>query len=162
MQQIMGGLVFVVMALASGEVGRFHISEVTRSSWIGLAYLIVVGSLIGFNCYLWLLRNVRTTLVSTYAYVNPLVAVTLGVIVLHESVALRELVAGGVILSSVALIVSSGGIHRTDRDRRSSEAGEQRGPEVEPELPFEGGGRAEQRLLPEGRRGELETDREPG
>ena len=161
MQQIMGGVVILVVALLTGQVGRFHPAEVTRSSWLGLLYLIVVGSFVGFSCYLWLLRNVRTSLVSTYAYVNPLVAVTLGVVVLGESVAGRELVAGAVILASVALIVSSGGLHRTDTDA-ASDAREQRGPHLQPELPFEGGGRAQQRLLSQDGGGELESDGESG
>lgn len=161
MQQIMGGLVILAATIISGQLGRFHPSEVTGSSWLGLLYLIVVGSFVGFSCYLWLLRNVRTSLVSTYAYVNPLVAVTLGVVVLGESLAGRELAAGAVILASVALIVSSGGLHRTDAGA-GSDPGEQRGTELQPELPFEGGGRAQQRLLGQDGRGELEPDRKPG
>jgi hypothetical protein len=69
--------------------------------------LIVAGSFVGFSAYLWLLRNVRTTLVSTYAYVNPIVAVTLGVIVLDEALTGRIFVSGAIVLASVALIVSS-------------------------------------------------------
>ncbi len=114
MQQIAGGLVIAAAAVTSGELSGFHLSQVTRSSWLGLLYLIVVGSFVGFSCYLWLLRNVRTTLVSTYAYVNPVVAVTLGVWFLSETLSARELVAGAVVLASVALIVSSGGTRRTD------------------------------------------------
>ena len=161
MQQIMGGLVILAATILSGQLGRFHPTEVTGSSWLGLLYLIVVGSFVGFSCYLWLLRNVRTSLVSTYAYVNPLVAVTLGVVVLGESLAGRELAAGAVILASVALIVSSGGLRRTDAGA-GSEGGEQRRAEVQPELPFEGGGRAQQRLLAQDGRGELEPDGKPG
>ena len=161
MQQVMGGLVILAATILSGQLGRFHPTEVTGSSWLGLLYLIVVGSFVGFSCYLWLLRNVRTSLVSTYAYVNPLVAVTLGVVVLGESLAGRELVAGAVILASVALIVSSGGLRRTDAGA-GSEGGEQRRAEVQPELPFEGGGRAQQCLLAQDGRGELEPDGKPG
>ena len=73
----------------------------------------------------------------------------------------RELVAGAVILASVALIVSSGGLRRTDAGA-GSEGGEQRRAEVQPELPFEGGGRAQQRLLAQDGRGELEPDGKPG
>src|SRR5207237_8404947 len=116
----------------------------TGSSWLGLLYLIVVGSFVGFSCYLWLLRNVRTSLVSTYAYVNPLVAVTLGVVVLGESLAGRELVAGAVILASVALIVSSGGLRRTVA-RAGSEGGAQRRGAPPPRRPFGGGGPAARR-----------------
>jgi drug/metabolite transporter (DMT)-like permease len=114
MQQIVGGLVIAVAAVLSGELRGFHLSQVTRSSWLGMLYLIVIGSFVGFSCYLWLLRNVRTSLVSTYAYVNPVVAVTLGVWFLHETLSARELVAGVIVLASVALIVSSGGTRRTD------------------------------------------------
>jgi drug/metabolite transporter (DMT)-like permease len=165
MQQIMGGLVIAAVALVSGQFGDLHLDQVTRSSWLGLLYLIVVGSFVGFSCYLWLLRHVRTSLVSTYAYVNPVVAVTLGIVVLDESLTLRMLVAGAVILGSVALIVSSGSLHRTD-SRASGGAetlgGQERWPEVESELPFEGGGRTEQRLLAQDGGGELDSDREPG
>jgi drug/metabolite transporter (DMT)-like permease len=161
MQQLLGGGVILAVALVSGEFGQLHLDQVTRSSWLGLLYLIVVGSWIGFSCYLWLLRNVRTSLVSTYAYVNPVVAVTLGVVVLNETLAGRELVAGAVILASVALIVKSGSMHRTDADAGRS-GGQEGGSEGETELPFEGGGRAEQRRLAQGGGGELDPDGKAG
>jgi len=75
----------------------------------------MIGSLVTFSTYLWLLRNARTSLVSTYAYVNPVVAVTLGWIVLDEVITPRTLIAGGVILVAVALIVSAGSAARTKR-----------------------------------------------
>jgi drug/metabolite transporter (DMT)-like permease len=163
MQQLVGGGVILVVAALTGELGRFHFSQVTRSSWLGLLYLIVVGSFVGFSCYLWLLRNVRTSLVSTYAYVNPVVAVTLGVLFLDETVSGRELAAGIIILASVALIVSSGGTRRNDADARGgSDAGEQGGAQVESELPFQGGGGAEQRLLSQDGGSDLEPDGEAG
>jgi drug/metabolite transporter (DMT)-like permease len=160
MQQLVGGIVVLAVATLSAQFSGFHLSEITRSSWLGFLYLLVVGSFVGFSCYLWLLRNVRTSLVSTYAYVNPVVALALGVVVLNETIAGREFVAGVVILASVALIVSSGGLHRTDPDAATeSHVGEKWRPEVEAELPFEGGGSAEQRLLAQDGRGELEPDR---
>jgi drug/metabolite transporter (DMT)-like permease len=162
MQQMMGGLVILAVAVVIGEAGRFHPYQVTRSSWLGLVYLISIGSFVGFSCYLWLLRNVRTSLVSTYAYVNPLVAVSLGVFVLGESLSLRELAAGGVILGSVALIVSTGGVHRTDDDAERSHPGEKRRSELEAELPFEGGSGTQQGPLAEDGRGELEPDGKSG
>jgi drug/metabolite transporter (DMT)-like permease len=118
MQQLMGGLVLLAVALVTGQLHDLHVAEITRSSWLALLYLIVVGSWIGFSCYLWLIRNVRTSLVSTYAYVNPVVAVTLGIVVLDEEPTLRMVVAGLVILMSVALIVSAGGIARQDGPSR--------------------------------------------
>jgi drug/metabolite transporter (DMT)-like permease len=108
MQQLVGGGVILAVALAAGELGGFSLSAVSRASWLGLAWLIVAGSFVGFSSYLWLLRNVRTSLVSTYAYVNPVVAVTLGVVVLDEHLTARLAIAAVIILSSVALIVSAG------------------------------------------------------
>ena len=87
MQQMVGGAVILAVALAIGEGADLDLSAVTTSSWLGLAWLIVAGSFVGFSAYLWLLRNVRTTLVSTYAYVNPIVAVTLGGLVLPAAAA---------------------------------------------------------------------------
>ncbi|GBC86785.1 hypothetical protein HRbin12_00784 [bacterium HR12] len=71
-----------------------------------------MGSWGGFSAYLWLLRVARTSLVSTYAYVNPVVAVFLGWLILGERVSLRTILAGGIVVASVAAIVSAGGAHR--------------------------------------------------
>jgi len=84
----------------------------------GLAYLVAAGSLLGFTAYMWLLRVAPTSLVATYAYVNPVVAVLLGTALLGEPLTWRTLVGGGIILASVALIVRT--------PRRS------RGPAAEP------------------------------
>ena len=81
-------------------------SQVSLESWLGLAYLVVAGSLVAYTAYMWLLREVPTSLVGTYAYVNPVVAVLLGTVILGEPLTWRTLVGGGVILASVALIVS--------------------------------------------------------
>jgi drug/metabolite transporter (DMT)-like permease len=110
MQQIVGGTVILAVAGAVGQVTAFDVSAVSTASWAGLVWLIIAGSFVGFSCYLWLLRNVRTSLVATYAYVNPLVAVTLGTLVLHEPFTARLLVSGAIVLGSVALIVSAGGV----------------------------------------------------
>jgi len=107
---------------------------VSTQSWLGLAWLILAGSFVGFSCYLWLLRNVRTSLVSTYAYVNPIVAITLGVILLDEQVTLSMGLAALVILGSVALIVSAGGTARRDSGADLELGGEERRPEVQAEI----------------------------
>jgi drug/metabolite transporter (DMT)-like permease len=70
-----------------------------------LLYLIVFGSLVGFSAYVWLLRSAPLSLVSTYAYVNPVVAVVLGAIFIGEALTPRVLIAGSIILGAVALIV---------------------------------------------------------
>ncbi len=106
-EMLAGGLVLAIVGLATGEAGQVHPSAFSVSSILGLAYLIVFGSLIAFTAYQWLLQNVRITLVSTYAYVNPVVAVLLGVAFLSERLTLRTFVAGAVILGSVGLIVSA-------------------------------------------------------
>jgi drug/metabolite transporter (DMT)-like permease len=114
MQQLVGGSVILVVAIAAGELSQLDVGSISASSWLGLCWLIVAGSFVGFSCYLWLLRNVRTTLVSTYAYVNPIVAVFLGWLVLNESLSPRVIGAGAVILASVALIVAAGGTSPSD------------------------------------------------
>jgi drug/metabolite transporter (DMT)-like permease len=82
------------------------VHDVSTTSILALLYLIVFGSWLAFTCYSWLLRKTRTSLVSTYAYVNPLVAIFLGWAVENESVSARTVVAGVVILAAVALIVT--------------------------------------------------------
>jgi drug/metabolite transporter (DMT)-like permease len=82
-----------------------HWQGISRTSWLAVLYLIVFGSLVGFSAYVWLLRSAPLSLVSTYAYVNPVVAVVLGAIFIGEALTLRVLVAGTIILAAVALIV---------------------------------------------------------
>jgi drug/metabolite transporter (DMT)-like permease len=94
---------FLVSGLA-GEWGHFNFATVTTTSWLGLLYLIMIGSLIGFVSYSWLLQNAPVSLVATYAYVNPLVAVLLGAWLANETINARILIAGGLIIGSVILI----------------------------------------------------------
>lgn len=108
-QMVMGGLVLVAMSLASGELGGFRLDAVSSESIIATAYLTVIGSLLAFTAYGWLLRVAPLPLIATYAYVNPVVAVILGAIVLSEPIEPRTLVAGAVIVVGVAVIVSARG-----------------------------------------------------
>jgi len=105
MQMLAGGAILAVVSAASGELTSFSVGAVSLESWLGLAYLVVFGSLIAFTSYMWLLRNAPTTLVGTYAYVNPFVAVLLGTLVLSEPLGWRTLVGGGIVIAAVALIV---------------------------------------------------------
>jgi len=132
MQQLAGSGVILAVALVAGQFAGFHPGDVLPVSWLGLLWLILAGSFVGFSAYLWLLRNVRTSLVGTYAYVNPIVAVFLGSVVLDEQLPLRVVVAAAIVLSSVALIVSAGGTRRVDS------GGQERRAQVEAELGFEG------------------------
>jgi drug/metabolite transporter (DMT)-like permease len=132
MQQLAGAVLILVVAIVWGAFAGFDPSGVSAASWLGLSWLILAGSFVGFSAYLWLLRNVRTSLVGTYAYVNPIVAVFLGWLILDETLPLRVIVAATIVLSSVALIVSAGGTTRTDSGR------DERRPEVQAEIGFEG------------------------
>ena len=107
MEMVAGGLLLGIVGLLSGEAGRTHLNHVSASSLFAFAYLIVFGSLIAYSAYIWLLHHVSATAVSTYAYVNPLVAVALGAIVLGEAVTGLTAVAGLMIVAAVALILTS-------------------------------------------------------
>jgi drug/metabolite transporter (DMT)-like permease len=105
MEMLWAGFFFALASLLSGELGRFHPQDISTTSLLAVLYLIVFGSLVGFSAYVWLLRAAPLSLVSTYAYVNPVVAVILGAIFIGEGISLRTVVAGGIILTAVALIV---------------------------------------------------------
>jgi drug/metabolite transporter (DMT)-like permease len=105
MQMLAGGIVLVVVSAAAGELSDVHPGQVSLESWLGLAYLVVAGSLVAFTTYMWLLRNAPTALVGTYAYVNPFVAVLLGTLILGEPLGWRTLVGGAIVLAAVAMIV---------------------------------------------------------
>ena len=105
MQMLAAGAMLAVLATATGELGRVHPSAVSLTSVGSIAYLVGFGSILAYTAYGWLLKNAATPLLSTYAYVNPAVAVLLGWAFAGERLAARELVAGLVILSSVALIL---------------------------------------------------------
>ncbi len=104
-EMAVGGSALLVMGLVQGE--RLHLGAVSWQSWAALAYLVLVGSLVGFTSYIWLLGHAPISLVSTYAYVNPVVAVLLGMAVLSEPVTAAMLVAGALIVVGVALVVST-------------------------------------------------------
>jgi drug/metabolite transporter (DMT)-like permease len=114
MEMIGGGAVCLVIGAAAGEFGRVDIAKVSLSSALGLSYLIVFGSLVAFSAYVWLLRNATTSLVSTYAYVNPVIAVILGVIVLNERFTALEVLAALMIVTAVAAIVLDQGRRRRE------------------------------------------------
>ena len=104
MEMLAGSAGLFLLGLVSGELKRLDLPAITLPSIIGLVYLILVGSLIGFAAYTWLLRVAPTSLVVTYAYVNPLVAVILGSLLAQEVITSRVLIATPLILSAVALI----------------------------------------------------------
>jgi drug/metabolite transporter (DMT)-like permease len=103
-QMVGGGAGLVLFGLARGELARLHLSQISRASWIGWGYLVTFGSLVGFTAYIYILQAVSPAKASTYAYVNPLVAVFLGWAIAGEAVTLRTLAAAAVILAGVAII----------------------------------------------------------
>ena len=124
LQMVLGGLALAVMATLSGEPSTFDPAAVTRDSLIAFAYLTVIGSILAFTVYGWMLRVAPLPLVATYAYVNPVVAVILGWLVLGEAIDPRTVLAGGVIIFAVALIVTARGrMQRPTTAIRSASAG---------------------------------------
>lgn len=106
-QQMLGGGVALAIAAAfHGDYARFEWLEVTARSWGALVYLILIGSLVGFSTFVWLMKHSTPARVSTYAYVNPVVAVFLGWLILDEPISGRTLVASGIILAAVAIITT--------------------------------------------------------
>jgi drug/metabolite transporter (DMT)-like permease len=104
MEMLAGGGGLLLLGILSGEMGQLSWESISKESWLGLSYLIVFGSLIGFTAYTWLLRAAPTPLVSTYAYVNPIVAVLLGYVIAEEPLTFRILLAAVLVVGSVALI----------------------------------------------------------
>lgn len=102
-QVLCAGLLFLLAAVIKGEFNGFSLAQVSSTSWIALWYLIFIGSMIGYFCYMWLLSRVSPHAVGTYAYVNPVVAVILGNVLAGETLSSRELIAlflitGGLII----------------------------------------------------------------
>ena len=121
MEMMIGGGVLIAFGAARGEVPLIRFEDFSFASLLALTYLITIGSWVGYTSYVWLLRNARTSLVSTYAYVNPVVAVFLGWLILDETITIRTFVAGAIILTAVAIIISAGGTARRDRPAEDEE-----------------------------------------
>jgi drug/metabolite transporter (DMT)-like permease len=117
MQMIVGGVVLILTAAATGELSGFHPGAVHTTSWIALIYLIVPGSILAFTAYGYALAHLPPATVSTYAYVNPVVAVVLGAGLLGEAFTLREVLGTVLVVGSVALTLRT-----PTPDRRSDHA----------------------------------------
>ncbi len=100
-QMVVAGVVMTLLGLALGEAGDWRL---TASGLGALVYLIIFGSIVGYTAYAYALRHASATIVGTYAYVNPVVAVLLGWLILHEAVTLRTFAAMGLILGAVLMI----------------------------------------------------------
>jgi drug/metabolite transporter (DMT)-like permease len=106
LEMLGAALLFAIVGLILGEAGRLDVASIPLVAWIAFVYLIVAGSLVAYTAYSWLMRNAPTTLVGTFAYVNPVVAVTLGWAVLGEQLSLRMAFAGALVLTAVVLLIT--------------------------------------------------------
>lgn len=104
---LLGGLVLALVAVTFGEWQTLHVAEVTGAAVTALIYLILMGSLVGFSAYLFLLRTMPASRVATYAYVNPIVALALGAWLGGEPLAAMTLIAAAISLAGVYLSVSA-------------------------------------------------------
>ncbi len=107
MQSFAGGVALLMAAVFTGEFHGFHSAAVSTRSWLALLYLIGFGSGIGFSAYVFLLEKSTPARVGTYAFVNPVVALFLGWLILAEPLTLRTILAAGVILTAVILVITA-------------------------------------------------------
>lgn len=131
MVMIAGGAITLAWGLLRGEASLIDPERFSTASLLAISYLVVFGSWIAFSAYLWLLRSARTSLVATYAWVTPMLAVYLGHLIADEPLRGRSLVAGAIVLTAVAITVSAGGVRRQPSDAR-----EDRRAEDEAEVPL--------------------------
>ena len=130
MEMMCGGALLLAVGLARGEAAQIKFDAITMDSIWALAYLIVFGSLVGYSAYIWLLTVVSPAAVSTYAYVNPIVAVLLGWAYRNEPIEPRTIGAGALILTAVLLITARAG--RAARERTSTIALNENRPATRP------------------------------
>jgi len=117
MEAIGGGTVLWIVGLAFGEGAALDVRALTGRSIAALAYLVLFGSVVGFSAYVWLLKVAAPERVSTYAFVNPIVAVLLGVVLGGEAMTVRVALAGAAVVGAVSLILvvgKGGGLRATE------------------------------------------------
>jgi drug/metabolite transporter (DMT)-like permease len=103
-QMIAGGVVALTLSLLTEPQGIASLSQMNTQTYVAIGYLMLMGSFVGYNSYVWLINNAPPALVSTYAYVNPVVAILLGWLLMGETLSLRTLEASAVVLVGVVLI----------------------------------------------------------
>ncbi|MEU8463705.1 EamA family transporter [Streptomyces sp. NPDC029003] len=107
-QMLAGGIGGLLVGLLRGETRGLDVGSFSTASWVALAYLVLIGSVVGFTAYAWLLRSsAPLSLVATYAYVNPVVAVALGALILDEALTWPILLGGAIVVVAVGVIVST-------------------------------------------------------
>jgi drug/metabolite transporter (DMT)-like permease len=106
-QMICGGVLLLLAGSVTGELPRLNPSSVSISSLVAFIYLVLIGAVVGYTAYIWLLRRCEPAKVATYAYVNPIVAVLLGALFAGEKVTMRTFIAGCLIIGSVSLVITA-------------------------------------------------------
>jgi len=106
-QMLCGGALLILAGLLRGELQRFDARAISWLSFGAWIYLVLIGAIVGFTAYIWLLRHCEPAKVATYAYVNPIVAVILGTAFANEKLTMRTLLAAGLIIGSVALVITA-------------------------------------------------------
>jgi drug/metabolite transporter (DMT)-like permease len=106
-QMICGGVLLLLTGVLTGELRRFYPESMSILSVASFAYLVIIGAVVGYTAYIWLLRHCDPAKVATYAYVNPIVAVLLGAVFAGETLSMRTLVAASLIIGSVALVITA-------------------------------------------------------
>jgi drug/metabolite transporter (DMT)-like permease len=120
-EMVIGGALMLGAGVLRGE--SWHWAGISASSWLAWGYLVVFGSVVAFSAYVWVLQAAPISLVATYAYVNPVVAVFLGWLVLSEAVTPAVVIGGGIVVASVALVITAERPRRT-RQAASASSGE--------------------------------------
>lgn len=105
MEMLIGGAALLILSTATGEFSSLHLGHVSTRSWLALAYLIVIGSIVAFSAYGIAVRTLPTATVATYAYVNPVIAVLLGALILNEKLTTAMIFGGVLIVGAVVLVV---------------------------------------------------------
>jgi len=106
-EMIGGGVILLVGGAVAGEFADFSLGAVPASGWWAFAYLTLIGSVVAYSAFVWLLEHAPVSLTTTYAYVNPVVAVMLGALILSEPITAAVVVGGSLAVVGVALVVSA-------------------------------------------------------
>jgi len=106
-QMVVGGVSLAIVGSLVGEWGLVKVNDFSTSSVLALGYLILFGSVLAYTAYTWVLQHASVSRVSTYAYVNPVVAIVLGATILNETVDIWILLGAAIIVVSVALVIRS-------------------------------------------------------
>ena len=106
-QMLCGGALLLLAGIVTCELPRFHPRSISMLSLASFVYLVMIGAVVGYTAYIWLLRHCEPAKVATYAYVNPIVAVLLGAVFAGETLTMRTLIAASLIIGSVALVITA-------------------------------------------------------